>query len=137
VLREALDEYGQAVRVLQDAVQKLQAVQTTQDVGQASSRSATSEPAQQVQELEEAGQRDAAERASKADVAQVLKEVDSLRKDMQLASELANAKMEVGFAQTKADTALLRKDMEAMQNSLIIKLGGIMWCWHWGRARPS
>jgi len=123
VLREAFDAHEQALQeqartlqVLQELVQKLQA-----DASQGTTRTEVAEQARHQEE-----RTDSRFDALRAEMATGFAKVDTRFAQADSKVELLNAKMDVGFAQIKADTALLRKDMEAMQNNLLVKLGSIM-----------
>jgi len=148
---KAVQEHEQALHALQDAVQHLQQAQAQRDAEYNTSRMAALGLAHQVKTLEEStrehvtkGDVHALRVELKSDIALVHKDVDLLRKDM----EVGFAKMDARFAEAKTDSAVLRKDMEAqnlsirkdmeaqnlsirkdmeaMQNKLVIKLGSMM-----------
>jgi len=121
-LREAFDARDKdaqaqaaTLHALQNVVQKLQQTQVCRDAEYATTREGALDLGYQVKALEENARREAVERASKRDV-------DLLRKD----TEVGFAKMEVRFTEAKAETALLRKDMEAMENRMVTRLTKVM-----------
>jgi len=140
VLREAFDEIqaqARALQVLQDDVQKLQEADTRRATQHTEGKANAQVLLNQVKTLEESARQDAKERATKGDMALVRKDMDMLRKDMELLRKDMDAGNMVLRKDMEAGNMALRKDMQAMeqrldarfdalQNSLIIKLGGMM-----------
>jgi len=132
-LREAFDVRDKDAQVqaatlhaLQDAVQKLQQAQVRRDAEYATTREGTLDLGYQVKALEENARRDASERASKVDVEGVRAELREVRVELKGDIALVRKETELGFAKIDAKMDLLRKDVEAMENRMVIKLGGLI-----------
>jgi len=115
VLREAFEERDKLTLNLQEQLQQLQAADAHRAAQYSASRTEAAALDHNFKTLEETTRRDAQERATKGDIALVRKDMDLLHKDM----DLLRKDMEAGHTS-------LRQEMQALQNSLVIKLGSIM-----------
>jgi len=140
VLRLALDERDRTVQALQEAVYNLEQTSIRRDEQYAAHSASTSTLGHQVKALKE----DAAERATKGavrelrteikiDIALVRKDIEVLRTELKndialVCKDMAvlRAETKAGFSEINAKVDELRKDFEAQENRLIVKLGGMM-----------
>jgi len=134
VLREAFDERDRAAQAreqtLREQAKALQSLQAVVQKLQADNSQSVNKDAAAVQARHHEERTDDKLETLRSDMAagfaQADSKVDLLRKDMEAGFARVDTKIDLLRKDMEAGNMSLRKDMEAMQNKLIIKLGGMM-----------